>query len=79
LQNTYIDIEINNLEDAYINIAREEEKILEEMHVRRSSMSMNYNPPSTNAADLELINQSELGSNSNNPNTLVSEKDKQDF
>ena len=25
---TYIDIEINSLEDAYINIAKEEEKLL---------------------------------------------------
>jgi hypothetical protein len=28
----YIDIEINSLEDAYINIAKEEEKILNEIN-----------------------------------------------
>ena len=27
----YIDVEVNNLEDAYINIAKEEEKLLENL------------------------------------------------
>ena len=28
----YIDIEMNSLEDAYLNIAREEERLLEQLH-----------------------------------------------
>jgi hypothetical protein len=31
LEHTYIDVEINSLEDAYINIAKEEERLLEEL------------------------------------------------
>ena len=37
----YIDIEVNNLEDAYINIAKEEEKLLENLRehgVQRQSV-----------------------------------------
>ena len=41
---TYIDIEINSLEDAYINIAREEENLLEDLRkhgVQRQSTKHN--------------------------------------
>ena len=30
-EQTYIDVEVNTLEDAYINIAKEEEKLLKEL------------------------------------------------
>jgi len=30
-ENCYIDVEMNSLEDAYINIAKEEEKLLENL------------------------------------------------
>jgi hypothetical protein len=37
-EQVYIDIEMNSLEDAYLNIAKEEERLLEELH-RRSRTS----------------------------------------
>jgi len=39
----YIDIEINSLEDAYINIAKEEEKLLVEINKRRNSLTKSFN------------------------------------
>lgn len=39
----YIDIEINSLEDAYINIAKEEEKLLLEINKRRNSLKQSFN------------------------------------
>jgi hypothetical protein len=39
----YIDIEINSLEDAYINIAKEEEKLLVEINKRRNSLTRSFN------------------------------------
>jgi hypothetical protein len=39
----YIDIEINSLEDAYINIAKEEEKLLIEINKRRNSLKQSFN------------------------------------
>jgi hypothetical protein len=39
----YIDIEINSLEDAYINIAKEEEKLLVEINKRRNSLTRIFN------------------------------------
>jgi hypothetical protein len=44
---TYIDVEINSLEDAYINIAKEEEKLLKELQERgmqRLSEKTKQNP-----------------------------------
>lgn len=47
----YIDIENNSLEDAYINIAKEEEKLLEQLKSgRRSSQIL----PSVNNPDSEI-------------------------
>lgn len=34
LEHAYVDVEINSLEDAYINIAREEEKLLADLQKR---------------------------------------------
>jgi hypothetical protein len=31
-EQVYIDLEMNSLEDAYLNIAKEEERLLEDLH-----------------------------------------------
>lgn len=52
---------MNSLEDAYINIAREEEKLLEQ---QRGSTGMDYQSPMTNAENNQSV-QRETPENSN--------------
>lgn len=59
LHAAYLDIEMNSLEDAYINIAKEEEKLLEElneygMRRRKSSVITNKNRSASQSGSIDV-------------------------